>query len=174
MPSAGATAPEDFLKGYGYHVRLVPTEKCETVKENTKSFFENRDIKTTGDFLRVAEIFTTYAEQNPETIREVGANKPGLLKSFNAEQRSRFFALMREDNKASATRLAECKVLTTGDVSTPQPEPTPQPKHDPTPPPAAKKPESPSSCGFEFRFQLIRGSPLNQTPRPAAWGFSQE
>ena len=42
MPSAGATAPEDFLKGYGYHVRLVPTEKCETVKENTKSFFENR------------------------------------------------------------------------------------------------------------------------------------
>lgn len=150
MPSAGATAPEDFLKGYGYHVRLVPTEKCETVKENTKSFFENRDIKTTGDFLRVAEIFTTYAEQNPETIREVGANKPGLLKSFNAEQRSRFFALMCEDNKASATRLAECKVLTTGDVSTPQPEPTPQPKHDPTPPPAAKKPESRPVVGSSF------------------------
>ena len=140
MPSAGATAPEDFLKGYGYHVRLVPTEKCETVKENTK----------TGDFLRVAEIFTTYAEQNPETIREVGANKPGLLKSFNAEQRSRFFALMREDNKASATRLAECKVLTTGDVSAPQPEPTPQPKHDPTPPPAAKKPESRPVVGSSF------------------------
>ena len=150
MPSAVATAPEDFLKGYGYHVRLVPTEKCETVKENTKSFFENRDIKTTGDFLRVAEIFTTYAEQNPETIREVGANKPGLLKSFNAEQRSRFFALMREDNKASATRLAECKVLTTGDASTPQPEPTPQPKHDPTPPPAAKKPESRPIVGSSF------------------------
>ena len=138
------------MKGYGYHVRLVPTEKCETVKENTKSFFENRDIKTTGDFLRVAEIFTTYAEQNPETIREVGANKPGLLKSFNAEQRSRFFALMREDNKASATRLAECKVLTTGDVSTPQPEPTPQPKHAPTPPPAAKKPESRPVVGSSF------------------------
>ena len=101
MPSAGATAPEDFLKGYGYHV-------------------------------------------------EVGANKPGLLKSFNAEQRSRFFALMREDNKASATRLAECKVLTTGDVSTPQPEPTPQPKHDPTPPPAAKKPESRPVVGSSF------------------------
>ena len=150
MPSAGATAPEDFLKGYGYHVRLVPTEKCETVKENTKSFFENRDIKTTGDFLRVAEIFTTYAEQNPETIREVGANKPGLLKSFNAEQRSRFFALMREDNKASATRLAECKVLTTGDVSAPQPEPTPQPKHDPTPPaqkPGVSRPVVGSSLG---------------------------
>ncbi len=150
MPSAGATAPEDFLKGYGYHVRLVPTEKCETVKENTKSFFENRDIKTTGDFLRVAEIFTTYAEQNPETIREVGANKPGLLKSFNAEQRSRFFALMREDNKASATRLAECKVLTTGDVSTPQPEPTPQPKHDPTLPaqkPGVSRPVVGSSLG---------------------------
>ena len=75
MPSAGATAPEDFLKGYGYHVRLVPTEKCETVKENTKSFFENRDIKTTGDFLRVAEIFTTQSRTQKRSGKSVPTNQ---------------------------------------------------------------------------------------------------